>query len=150
MLSLFVLGLSAAATSALSIETVPNFLPRAGADAIVAEKEQQLSLLSHTSSSINSDLDAQVYIPLTYSQPQTGSVSYCGNVYWTCPNYYVFNGPSKVPFRILLTQMSGNGAIDLFIGNSSVPLPGPALYTYSSVSFAPIQVVDITAFKQHL
>jgi hypothetical protein len=144
MLSLFVLGLSAAATSALSIETVPHLLPRAGADAIVAEKEQQLRLLSHSSSFINSDLDAQVYIPLTYSQPQTGSVSYCGNVYWTCPNYYVFNGPSNVPFRILLTQMSGNGAIDLFIGDSSVPLPGPALYTYSSVSFAPIQVVDIT------
>jgi hypothetical protein len=151
MLGLFSL-LSAAtiASAAVSVETVPHLLPRAGAEAIIAEKQLRLSSLSKDKEGgeepeFQTGLDAQVYIPLVYSQPLTGTASYCGNVYWSCPNYYVFNAPANTAFRILLTQLSGNGATDLFVGNSTVPLPGPSQYTYASMTFAPIQVIDVTA-----
>jgi len=64
-------------------------------------------------------------------------------VYWTCPNFYVYNAPQSIPFRILLTQFSGSGATDLFVGNSTVLVPSSSQNTYSSIMFGPIQVIDV-------
>ena len=79
---------------------------------------------------------------LTFGSPVAGLVQQCGAP-WSCPAYYVYAAPVGFPFRVLVTQYSGAGAVDLFVGNGSFPFPGPAGSSYSSVTSAPVQIVDV-------
>ena len=94
-------------------------------------------------------LPAVAYSPLALGVPQLGFVSICNGTIWSCPSYYTYAAaPGSGAFRIIVSQYSGSGATDLFVSDSSNALPGPppALSSnWSSVSYAPLQIVDVPA-----
>jgi hypothetical protein len=84
---------------------------------------------------------------MTLGQPLPGAVSLCGGV-WSCPAYYSIQVPAGQGFRVLVTQFSGAGAVDLFGSDQWNPVPGPApslQSNWSSVTYAPVQIVDVPA-----
>ena len=85
---------------------------------------------------------------LSLGAPSVGLVSMCNGAVWSCPNYYTYAAPlNSGAFRVTVSQYSGSGATDLYVGDWTTPTPGPPPLTsnWSSVSYAPLQIVDVPA-----